>query len=64
MGLTQTDESFYKGVALERHSAGLQNEGNYHIVAKTTLTCYHNQIKAMQTKNQNNISHEHWLKQT
>ena len=49
MGLTQINEFFLKSEALERHSAGLQNEGECHAMPRMTLTCYHNQIKAMQT---------------
>lgn len=68
MGLTQINEFFLKSEALERHSAGLQNERECHAMPRMTLTCYHNQIKAMQTnthtkKDWNNIILEYWLKQ-
>ena len=67
MGLTQINEFFLKSEALERHSAGLQNEGECHAMPRMTLTCYHNQIKAMQTnthtKDWNDIILEYWLKQ-
>lgn len=50
MCLTQTVEFFSKDEASERHfPAELRNEGNCPFVEKITLTCYHNQTKAMQT---------------